>query len=238
MTIDPREQRFLAASILASIALHGAALALGPLVRHAQEFEPPRVLSVVLPDPAPGQEAEVKDPPPPPPAPAPPRKSAARTLPRADPPPVPAPAARPETPAVATAPSVPAPAASDTTRDEAARAPATSAAAPASGASDASPASSATPPDFRAAYLRNPPPAYPASARRSGEQGTITLRVLVSTEGLPVRVELERSSGSGVLDSAALTTVKNWRFVPARRGAEPLEAWVIVPIVFRLEPGA
>ena len=62
MTIDPREQRFLAASILASIALHGAALALGPLVRHAQEFEPPRVLSVVLPDPAPGQEAEVKDP--------------------------------------------------------------------------------------------------------------------------------------------------------------------------------
>jgi protein TonB len=62
--------------------------------------------------------------------------------------------------------------------------------------------------------------------------------VLVSTEGLPVRVELDRSSGSGVLDSAALATVKNWRFVPARRGAEPLEAWVIVPIIFRLEPGA
>jgi protein TonB len=93
-----------------------------------------------------------------------------------------------------------------------------------------------TPPDFRAAYLRNPPPGYPAAARRNGEEGTVTLRVLVSVEGAPRDVLLERSSGSGLLDAAALAAVKNWRFAPARRGGEAREAWVLVPIVFRLEP--
>jgi protein TonB len=48
-------------------------------------------------------------------------------------------------------------------------------------------------------------------------------------------VSEERTSGSGHLDSAALETVKTWRFVPARQGRESIEAWVLVPIVFRLE---
>jgi protein TonB len=100
----------------------------------------------------------------------------------------------------------------------------------------AAPREPASLPDFRAAYLRNPPPAYPAAARRNGEEGTVTLRVLVSTDGTPREVALERSSGSSVLDAAALGTVKNWRFIPARRAGEAQEAWVLVPVVFRLEP--
>lgn len=92
-----------------------------------------------------------------------------------------------------------------------------------------------TPPAFNASYLRNPPPRYPPIARRNGEQGTVTLRVLVTQEGVPVRVNVEQTSGSRHLDTAALEAVKTWRFVPARRGAEPVEAWVLVPIVFRLE---
>ena len=91
------------------------------------------------------------------------------------------------------------------------------------------------PPAFNAAYLRNPAPRYPPVARRSGEQGTVTLRVLVTPEGLPARVDLERTSGSVHLDNAALEAVKGWRFTPARRGSEAVEGWVLVPIVFRLE---
>jgi len=86
-----------------------------------------------------------------------------------------------------------------------------------------------------AAYLRNPPPRYPLAARRAGEQGTVTLKVLVSREGMAARVDIEKTSGSTHLDSAALETVKTWRFTPARRGTEPIESWVLVPIVFRLE---
>lgn len=91
------------------------------------------------------------------------------------------------------------------------------------------------PPSFSAAYLRNPAPRYPVAARRAGEQGTVTLRVLVTRDGLPSRVDVEKGSGSPHLDAAALEAVKAWRFAPARRGDESIESWVLVPIVFRLE---
>jgi protein TonB len=91
------------------------------------------------------------------------------------------------------------------------------------------------PPAFSAAYLRNPAPVYPAIARRSGDQGTVKLKVLVSSEGAPLRVELDQSSGSKSLDGAALDAVRGWRFVPARRGAQNIEGWVRVPVVFKLE---
>jgi protein TonB len=91
------------------------------------------------------------------------------------------------------------------------------------------------PPVVGAAYLRNPEPPYPAAARRNGVQGTVLLRVVVTSKGLPARVEVEKSSGSVHLDNAALEAVKAWRFTPARRGAETVEGIVTVPIVFRLE---
>ena len=93
---------------------------------------------------------------------------------------------------------------------------------------------SAPPPVTGAAYLRNPAPTYPMAARRAGEQGTVMLRVLVTTEGLPARVDLQKSSGSAHLDRAAIETVKGWRFKPARRGNEAVEGWVDVPVVFNL----
>ncbi len=91
------------------------------------------------------------------------------------------------------------------------------------------------PPSFSASYLSNPLPRYPLAARRAGEQGTVTLRVLITRDGLPARVELEKTSGSSHLDAAAQEAVRTWRFEPARRGAEPVESWHLVPIVFRLE---
>ena len=93
----------------------------------------------------------------------------------------------------------------------------------------------ATLPSFSAAYLRNPAPRYPVAARRAGEQGTVTLRVLVTRDGRPARVDIEKTSGSAHLDAAALEAVKDWQFVPARQGQDTIESWVLVPIVFRLE---
>ncbi len=93
-----------------------------------------------------------------------------------------------------------------------------------------------SPPVFNAAYLRNPPPSYPLVARRNGEQGAVTLRVRVTREGAAASVAIEKTSGSAHLDDAALETVRTWRFVPARQGGQPVEAWVLVPVVFKLEP--
>jgi TonB family protein len=91
-----------------------------------------------------------------------------------------------------------------------------------------------TPPRFDAAYLNNPAPAYPPTFRRLHEHGVVLLRVRVTPEGHPAEVLVERTSGSGRLDSAAINAVQQWKFVPARRGSEPAEAWVIVPLQFEL----
>lgn len=91
------------------------------------------------------------------------------------------------------------------------------------------------PPRFDAAYLNNPRPAYPPLARRMGEEGRTVLRVFVSAEGLPEQIELRQSAGSPRLDAAAQEAVKRWRFVPARQGDKAVAAWVLVPLVFKLE---
>jgi len=96
-------------------------------------------------------------------------------------------------------------------------------------------AAQAVPASQGATYLDNPAPRYPDAARRLGQEGTVMLRVLVTVDGAAGRVALERSSGSPHLDGAALERVRNWRFRPAWQGAAPVESWVIVPIVFRLE---
>ena len=92
-----------------------------------------------------------------------------------------------------------------------------------------------TPARFNAAYLHNPEPVFPQLSRRLGEEGKVLLRVKVSAEGQPVAVDLEKSSNFERLDEAARRAVGRWRFVPARRGEQPVEGAVIVPIVFRLD---
>jgi protein TonB len=88
---------------------------------------------------------------------------------------------------------------------------------------------------FDAAYLNNPAPAYPPLSRRMREEGKVMLRVQVNGEGLPGKVELAESSGFGRLDNAARESVLRWRFVPAKQHGRAIDAWVIVPIVFKLE---
>lgn len=87
---------------------------------------------------------------------------------------------------------------------------------------------------FDAAYLHNPRPAYPPFSLRLREEGRVVLRVLVSRVGSAQRVLIARSSGHPRLDHSAQETVKGWRFVPAQRGDEATEAWVLVPINFSL----
>lgn len=92
-----------------------------------------------------------------------------------------------------------------------------------------------SPPGFGASYLHNPKPAYPLMARRRGLEGVVRLDVRVSAEGIPTAVKVRDSSGHESLDEAALTAVWHWRFSPARRGGEPVEGAVVVPVRFNLE---
>lgn len=75
---------------------------------------------------------------------------------------------------------------------------------------------------------------YPKSAQASGEQGTVLVQVYVRPDGRVAKYAVAQSSGFGDLDSAALQSVLNWRFVPAMRGGDPVSDWTIVKLVYQL----
>lgn len=195
---------------------------------------PPAVVTAPEPPPAPPPpQPEVRDEPPPKPVvkPQPPKPVVKAEQPK--PKPKPAPAREPvvESPTALTsdapepepAPVEPAP--------PVAVAPArTPAPAPA-----AAPAPEVTAARFDAAYLNNPPPAYPPLSRRMREEGKVMLRVFVTAEGAAGKIELADSSGSSRLDAAAEKAVARWRFIAARQDGRSVAAWVVVPIVFKLE---
>jgi protein TonB len=87
----------------------------------------------------------------------------------------------------------------------------------------------------RPLYLDNPPPEYPALARRRHWQGTVLLEVMVSREGKVLQVRVSESSGREVLDEAALRAVSGWRFEPGSRGSRRVDMQVLVPVRFSIE---
>jgi len=89
-------------------------------------------------------------------------------------------------------------------------------------------------PVFNADYLNNPAPSYPSIAKRNGVQGKALVNVLVKADGNPAEVEVFRSSGSDDLDMAAVNAVRRWKFIPAHRGGESVQASVIVPVEFKI----
>lgn len=91
-----------------------------------------------------------------------------------------------------------------------------------------------TPPRYGIKGLTNPQPRYPWLARQRGEHGRVVVRVAVDRSGQVINAEIAQSSGHGRLDRAALSTLRRWRFVPARRGTAPVTATVEVPVTFRL----
>jgi protein TonB len=91
------------------------------------------------------------------------------------------------------------------------------------------------PPRYDAAYLNNPLPIYPNLSRRLRETGVVQLRVRVSAAGEPMEIQLFKSSGFARLDDSARAAVQKWKFQPALRNGNALEAWVIVPLDFSLD---
>lgn len=91
-----------------------------------------------------------------------------------------------------------------------------------------------TQPHAGADYLNNPPPEYPEIAMERGWEGRVLMKVHVKPDGKPDDISVIKSSGKKVLDDAAVSTVKKWSFVPAKRGDTPIAGWVTVPITFNL----
>lgn len=78
-----------------------------------------------------------------------------------------------------------------------------------------------------------PEPEFTEEARKSKYQGTVVLWMIISADGRPLQIRVQRALGMG-LDESAVQTVKRWRFEPARKDGVPVAVQVSVEVNFRL----
>jgi len=76
---------------------------------------------------------------------------------------------------------------------------------------------------------------YPDNARLKGLEGLVLVKVYLDDEGKTKEVEIAKSSGIEILDSAAVKAARTFIFAPVMVGDKPISSRVIVPIRFIYE---
>ena len=84
------------------------------------------------------------------------------------------------------------------------------------------------------AFLFRQEPAYPERARRAGVEGVVGVRIALAADGAVRQVELTQSSGSRLLDEAALAAARASTFSPASRNRSPVGAEAVASYRFEL----
>lgn len=90
------------------------------------------------------------------------------------------------------------------------------------------------PPSYRLGSAQNPQPRYPYLARERGWEGRVVLRVQVNKLGFAEKVSVQKASGHPILDRAAKSAIKKWRFRPSLKSGQKVAASIPVPIRFEL----
>lgn len=89
--------------------------------------------------------------------------------------------------------------------------------------------------DYKAAYLNNPKPPYPAMAFKMRVEGTVILKALIQHDGKCSEVMVAKTSGNESLDRSALNTVSQWQFTPGKSQGKEISQWVNIPITFSIK---
>lgn len=69
-------------------------------------------------------------------------------------------------------------------------------------------------------------PAYPREAIEKNIEGKVALKFLIDKEGNVILPRLETTSGSPILDSAAINYVEQLKYIPANANGEPKNIWM------------
>jgi TonB family protein len=75
-------------------------------------------------------------------------------------------------------------------------------------------------------------PVYPRAAFNDRMEGTVLVEILISELGRVSHAEIRRSLPG--FDEAALASVRDWQFEPARRGGKPVACVALAPVTFRI----
>ncbi len=86
--------------------------------------------------------------------------------------------------------------------------------------------------DISAALIRKVQPVYPAEARRTGLEGSVTVTAVIGTDGKPKRVRA--LTGNPILAKAATDAVSQWVYQPYSVNGRPVEIETEVVVDFAL----
>lgn len=76
-------------------------------------------------------------------------------------------------------------------------------------------------------------PKYPEAERQARREGTVKLKLVVRSDGVPRDVTVSQSLGPD-FDSAAMDAVKQWKFSPAIKDGKPVSVQIAVEVDFSL----
>jgi protein TonB len=82
--------------------------------------------------------------------------------------------------------------------------------------------------------LEHSTPAYPDEARGLGHEGSVTVKVIVKSDGTVGRSEVSATSGYPELDAAAVEAAMGFKFTQPRRNGCRVRAEVHIPFRFSL----
>ncbi len=84
-------------------------------------------------------------------------------------------------------------------------------------------------------FLKRPnAPRYPRIAQRKGIEGTALYEIWLNENGKQIKQELITSSGTQILDEAALTAIRDWKFSPQVINGQAIAHRVQIPVRFSL----
>jgi periplasmic protein TonB len=69
--------------------------------------------------------------------------------------------------------------------------------------------------------IHSPDPEYTEKARKEGKEGTVLIKMVVGSNGLPHDIKVIRPLDPD-LDELAVDTVKTWKFAPGTKDGEPV----------------
>lgn len=86
-------------------------------------------------------------------------------------------------------------------------------------------------------YRRMHPPHYPASAVKAHQEGKVVVKVHVDMRGNPAEADVFKTDPPDIspdIRNAAIASVMQWKFNPARKKGKAVDGWVLAPITFSL----
>ncbi len=75
-------------------------------------------------------------------------------------------------------------------------------------------------------------PVYPELAQKVGAEGLVVVKVLINTKGEVEKVKVIKSNP--LLDEAALTAVRQFKFQPGKQRDRYVKVWMSIPFRFKL----